>query len=81
MDRKYSPFLSIALSIEFAVFSMIVVAPTPTSRTGDSPTGTSDSSASDSANILPTSSSAATLSYTIQTSLLGLFSLLGFALA
>lgn len=72
---------SIALLIEFAVVSAAVVivtsATTPTTGT----TGTSVSSASDSANILPTSSSAAALSYPIQTGLLGFFSLLGFALA
>lgn len=68
----------IALLIEFAFLSTIVVVPTASS----SPTtGTSGSSASDSASILPTSSSAAALSYSVQTGLLGLFSLLGFALA
>lgn len=68
-----------ALLIEFAVFSTLVVVPTANAPVES--TGTSGSSATDSANILPTSSSAAGLSYPIQTGLLGLFSLLGFALA
>jgi hypothetical protein len=71
---------SIALLIEFAVISTIVVVPTANAPVES--TGTSDSSATDtSTNILPTSSSAAGLSYPVQTGLLGLFSLLGFALA
>jgi len=55
----------------------VVVPTASTSTTGA--TGTSDSS--DSATILPTSSNSAALSYSVQTGLLGLFSLLGFALA
>ena len=70
---------SVALLIEFAVFRTINPTASATLTTGT--TGTSDSSASDSASILPTSSSAAGLSYPVQSGLLGLFSLLGFALA
>ena len=76
VDRKCCSVLSMALFIEFAVFSVIVVAPTTSTSAGS--TGTSDSTESDS---LPNSSSAAALSYPIQTGLIGLFSLLGFALA
>jgi hypothetical protein len=57
-----------------------IVLPNPTANPTDT-TGISGSSASSSASILPTSSSAAALSYSVQTGLLGLFSLLGFALA
>jgi len=53
----------------------------PSASANNGATGTSGSSASDTASILPTSSSAAALSYTVQTGLLGLFSILGFALA
>lgn len=73
---------SIAFLIEFAVFSATVVLPTASTTPTTGTTGASTLSASDSGvSILPTSSSAAALSYPVQTGLLGLFSLIGFALA
>ena len=79
---------SIVLLIEFAVFSVtsvLTASNTDASITVSTPTtdltGTSDSSGSSSASILPTGSSAAALSYTVQTGLLGFFALLGFVLA
>jgi hypothetical protein len=60
-------------------FSTIVVAPTASAASGTA--GASGLSASDGVSILPTGTSAAALSYSVQTGLLGLFSLLGFALA
>jgi hypothetical protein len=52
-----------------------------TASTPSTATGTSGSSASSGASVVPTSSSAAALSYPVQTCFLGLFSLLGFVLA
>lgn len=81
VDRKYFSFLIHRPLNEFAVFSAAIVIATSATTPTTGTTGTSGSSATDSANILPTSSSAAALSYPVQTGLLGLFSLLGFALA